>query len=70
MKIYQLITSGKMALFGEPRRFHSKKVFRTRSGAENYKDEFREICTTEKNEFDLVFLEEPVEIKIAELELV
>lgn len=72
MKLYQLVARGRRFRLESSGKIYSRQVFRTGLEAVAYKEEFKRIVTTPKNDYDLMVLDSDdshLEIFIVELEL-
>lgn len=69
MKLYQVFSMGPSLLFDFSVKIYSKKIFRTREEAMEYRPMFEKICTTEKGEFDIQVISRVDVFRVMELEL-
>ncbi len=71
MKVYQLVAVGHLRVNGARHIVHSKKVLRSKKGAEKAIPAFKEIVTTPKDDNDLmVMTDNPLRVFVEPLEVI
>lgn len=64
IRFYQLVARGQRSRLSGSNKICSRRIFRTKSEAEAYKEEFREIVITPKDDFDLAVLSDDLSLRV------